>query len=159
MFNYILKRLFLIVPVFLGITIITFAVIHLAPGSPADAVIQSNSRVSYEVRDRLTKIYGLDKPLHVQYINWVGRFVRFDFGDSFKDDRPVTQKIFERLPATLILSGLALFFIFLIALPIGILSAVKQNSVFDKITTILVFVGVSMPSFWLALLLILAFGV
>ena len=159
MWNYIARRLFMMIPVLFGITIITFIVIHLAPGSPTDIVAQAGPKVSFEARERLTKLYGLDQPLHIQYLNWLKRFIKLDFGSSFKDDRPVMEKILERLPATLLLEGLSLFLIFLIAIPVGVLSAARQYSIFDKFTTILVFIGVSVPSFWLALLLMISFGV
>jgi peptide/nickel transport system permease protein len=159
LWSYIARRILLIIPVLFGITIVTFTVIHLAPGSPADIVAQSGPGVSFEARERLTKLYGLDQPLHIQYLNWFKRFVGLDFGLSFKDDRPVMEKILERLPATLILEGLSLLLIFLIAIPMGVLSAARQYSFFDKFTTLIVFIGVSIPTFWLALLLMIFFGV
>jgi peptide/nickel transport system permease protein len=101
----------------------------------------------------------LDKPLHIQYWNWVKKMVMFDFGHSFKDSQPVLQKIKQTLPNTIILNIAALLLIYLIAVPIGILSAVKQYTVFDKASTVFVFIGMAIPSFWLALLLILVFSV
>lgn len=159
MWNYLVRRLILVVPVLLGITIVTFVIIHLAPGSPTDIIVQAGPKISFEARERLTKLYGLDQPLHIQYLKWLKRFVLLDFGSSFKDDRPVMEKILERLPATLILEGLSLLLIFLVALPIGVISSAKQYSIFDRLTTIFVFVGVSVPAFWLALLLMVYFGV
>ena len=116
-------------------------------------------KVTAEAKARLHSLYGLDKPIHVQYWLWLSRIVRFDFGESFKDGRLVIIKILERLPATLLLNVLSLLLIFFIALPIGILSAVRQDSFFDKGMTIFVFFGFSVPAFWLALLLMLLFGV
>jgi len=159
MWNYIFRRLLLTVPVFFGITFVTFFIIHLAPGSPTDMLVEGGPRVSFEARERLAKLYGLDKPIHIQYINWLKRFISLDFGNSFKDERPVMEKILERLPATLLLEGISLLLIFGIAIPIGVLSAAKQYSAFDKITTIFVFIGFSLPSFWLALILMNFFGV
>jgi len=159
MYKYIGRRLLLMIPVLFGITIITFAVIHLAPGKPTDELMEAGPNVSYQAKERVEKLYGLDLPLHIQYYNWLKRFVLLDFGNSFKDGRPVIEKVLERLPATLLLEGLSLLFIFLVALPIGIQSAVKQYSLFDKITTIFVFIGFSLPSFWFALLLMNLFGV
>ena len=147
------------IPVFLGITLVTFFIIHLAPGSPSDLLVEAGPRVTYEARARLEKLYGLDKPIHVQYLQWIKRLVVLDFGRSFRDERPVIEKILERLPATILLEGLSLLFIFLIAIPIGVLSAAKQYSAFDRFTTLLVFVGFSVPSFWLALMLMDVFGV
>ncbi len=116
-------------------------------------------KVSAEAKARLHSLYGLDKPLHVQYWLWLTRLMRFDFGESFKDGRLVIMKILERLPATLLLNVLSLLLIFFIALPIGIISAVRQDSFFDKGMTVFVFLGFSVPAFWLALLLMLLFGV
>jgi len=147
------------IPLLLGITIITFVIIHLSPGGPADMLIGLSPKVSAEAKARLHSLYGLDKPIHVQYWLWLSRLVRFDFGRSFKDGRLVIIKVLERLPATLLLNVLSLLLIFFIALPIGIISAVRQDSFLDKGMTIFVFLGFSVPAFWLALLLMLLFGV
>lgn len=156
---YLVKRIFMILPMLLGITIITFIVIHLAPGSPTDAITELNPRASPQARENLRRIYGLDKPLPVQYIDWVRRLSVMDLGTSFTDGRPVLKKILERLPITILISGLSLLLIIVAAVPIGIISATRQYSLFDKTTTIIVFVGFAMPTFWLALLLIIFFGV
>lgn len=157
--GYIARRLLMMVPLLFGITIITFAVIHLAPGGPVDLQTEMSTKVSAQARDNLKRLYGLDKPLHVQYGDWLGRFIRFDFGRSFVDGRDVTKKILERVPITLIINLLSLLLILCIAIPIGVMSAVKQYSVFDKVATVFVFIGFSTPSFWLALLLMIFFGV
>jgi peptide/nickel transport system permease protein len=116
-------------------------------------------KASAQARDNLKKLYGLDKPLHIQYFDWLKRFVKLDFGKSFVDGRKVIDKIIERIPITLTINILSLMLIFIIALPIGILSATKQYSIFDKLSTIFVFIGFSTPTFWLALLLMILFGV
>lgn len=159
MLEYIVRRLLFMIPLLLGITIITFVVVHLSPGGPADMLTGLSPKVSTEAKARLHSLYGLDKPLHVQYWLWLSRLVRFDFGRSFKDGRLVVIKILERLPATLLLNVLSLLLIFFIALPIGVISAVKQDSFFDKGMTVFVFLGFSVPAFWLALLLMVLFGV
>ncbi len=148
------------IPIFLGITVISFAVLHLAPGAPTEMQTMMQPKVSLEARARLNAIYGLDKPLHIQYFDWLKRLVRFDFGRSFSsDNRPVQEKIMERLPVTLFINILSLVLILVVAIPIGILSAVHRYSLFDKATTLFVFVGFATPTFWLALLLMLVFGV
>lgn len=149
----------MMVPLLFGITVISFIVIHLAPGNPVDVATEMNPKASAQARENLKKLYGLDKPLHVQYYNWVKRFAKLDFGDSYIDGRPVLDKIVERLPVTISINILQLLGAFLIAMPLGILSAVRQNSFFDKATTVTVFLGFSMPSFWLGLLLMILFGV
>lgn len=159
MLTYILRRLILTIPLLLGITLITFLVMHLAPGKPTDLVTEMQAKIGAEAKERLKVLYGLDKPWYLQYTNWLFRLVRLDFGKSFKDDRPVIKKISERLPATLLLNISSLLLIFSFALPIGIYSAIKQNSLFDKGMTVFVFLGFSVPAFWVALVLMILFGI
>lgn len=158
--KYLAKRLLLMIPLLLGITIITFAVIHLAPGSPTDLVTDLNPQAGAEARERLIAYYGLDKPLHVQYMNWLKRLATLDFGQSFQPDgKPVIEKIKERLPITIEINVLSMIVIISIAIPLGVISAVKKDSFFDKGTTVFVFVGFATPTFWLALLCMILFGV
>jgi peptide/nickel transport system permease protein len=160
MLTYALRRLVLAVPLLVGITCISFVVIHLAPGDPTEVMTGDlRADASAHTRKILQEVYGLDKPLHVQYWNWLSRLVRLDFGRSFSPDgRPVLAKIAERLPVTLLLNVVEMAIIVAIAVPIGVMSATRQYSVFDKITTIFVFVGFATPDFWLALLLMILFG-
>jgi peptide/nickel transport system permease protein len=161
MFAYTLRRLLLAVPLLLGITFISFMVIHLAPGDPVE--VQSGDMTERNIREAykaLREMYGLDKPLHVQYWNWLSRIVRLDFGRSFSPDgRLVLTKIGERLPITLLLNVIEMLIILALAVPIGVMSATRQYSTFDKVTTIFVFLGFATPDFWLALLLMILFGV
>ena len=160
MINYLTKRLLMMFPLFLGITLITFAVIHLAPGEPVEMQTAMNPKVSAEARERLRTFYGLDKPLHVQYLSWLKRMASLDFGRSFApDNRQVIDKISERIPITLSLSIIALILEFGLAIPIGIIAATRQDSLLDKGITVFVFVGFAVPMFWLALLLMYLFGV
>ncbi|MBW1679054.1 MAG: ABC transporter permease [Deltaproteobacteria bacterium] len=160
MFKYIIKRLFNMVPLFFGITIISFLVINLAPGSPISIQTDLNPKMTAEARERLRAFYGLDKPLPVQYYNWFKHLIMLDLGRSFStDNRPVVDKIKERLPITIFINVLALLLILLIAIPLGVLSAVHQNSFFDRSTTVFVFIGFAIPTFWLALLLMILFGI
>ena len=148
------------VPLLIGITIISFVVIHLAPGSPTDLQTDLNPRVSAEMKARMQALYDLDKPLYQQYFIWVKKLAVMDLGTSFSPDRrPVIDKIMERLPITIIINVLSLVLIIVVALPIGVLSAVHQDSWFDKITGVFVFIGFAMPTFWLALLLMILFGI
>ena len=142
MLNYIAKRFIGLIPVFFGITLISFFVIHLAPGKPTDIQTSLNPKVSYEARMRLEKLYGLDKPIHIQYLNWLRRVVMFDFGRSFVDDRLVSEKIAERIPITLLINIASMALILLIGIPLGVLSAVKRGSFLDKSTTIIITVSV-----------------
>lgn len=158
---YVLRRLVLALPLLLGITFVSFFVIHLAPGEPVDAQTGGdlNPESGAQAKQMLRELYGLDKPLPVQYWNWLSRIVRLDFGRSFAPDgRPVLQKIGERLPITLLLNVIEMVIILALAIPIGVLSATRQYSLFDKITTVFVFVGFATPDFWFALLLMMLFG-
>lgn len=160
MVTYILKRVLLSIPLLIGITLISFVVIHLAPGEPIELATELGPKASATAKQQLRQLYGLDKPIHVQYLNWLYRMVRLDFGRSFSPDgRPVVDKILERLPITILLNLLEMLLIIGVALPIGVLSATRQYSLFDKLTTVAVFVGFAIPDFWLALLLMMLFGV
>jgi peptide/nickel transport system permease protein len=159
MFLYSIKRTLLMVPILLGITMLSFGIMHLAPGGPAEAQMDFSAKASAEARERLRKLYGADQPVHKQYLTWLKKFLTLDFGEAFADGRKVKDKILERLPITLSINLLSLSLVLLIAIPIGILSATHQYSALDRFTTLFVFVGYSTPSFWLALLLIFLFGV
>lgn len=163
-----MKRLLEMIPTLFGITLISFFIIHLAPGKPTDIFTELNPKITPEAREKLEKYYGLDKPIAVQYTIWLKRVVKFDFGESFSSDhRPVMQKIWDtkrplierRLFVTVMINLLSLIIIMAIAIPIGISSATRRNSLYDKVMTTSVFVGFAMPSFWLALLLMILFGV
>ncbi len=159
MLKYIIRRLIGIVPLLFGITLITFMVIHLAPGKPTDLETQFNPKVSMEARQRIAHLYGLDKPLHAQYVDWLKRFSRFDFGVSFVDSRPVIKKIAERIPVTLGINLASIILILLIGVPIGVSSAVKEGSFYDRSMTVFVFTGFAVPTFWLSLILMDLIGV
>jgi peptide/nickel transport system permease protein len=147
------------VPILIGITVLSFGVMRLAPGGPAEAQMEFSAKASAEARERLRKLYGADQPFYKQYATWLTKFMTLDFGEAFADGRKVKDKILERLPITLTINLLSLGLVLLIAIPIGIMSATRQYSFIDRFTTIFVFIGFSTPSFWLALLLIYLFGV
>lgn len=159
---YLIRRLLLVIPTFLGISLITFLIVQLAPGSPvflklhkADSAAGS---LSPEAIEQTKKLYGLDKPLPVRYAVWLGRLATFDFGESYKDHRPVTTRILETLPITLQLNLISLFLIYVISIPIGVYSAVRQYSLGDHVTTLILFILYSLPSFWVAMLLMYFLG-
>jgi peptide/nickel transport system permease protein len=161
MLFYALRRALLALPLLVGITFVSFIVIHLAPGEPTELQQGDlSAQGDAEVRQLLRQEFGLDKPLPVQYWNWLVRVVRLDFGRSFAPDgRPVLDKIAERLPITLLLNVIELLIIVVVAVPLGVASATRQYSLFDKVTTVFVFLGFATPDFWLALLLMILFGV
>ncbi len=159
MVSYIAKRLLGLIPVLFGIIVVTFFVIHLSPGKPTRLQAEMSPKITLEAREKLDRLYGLDKPIYIQYWVWVKKLAVLDFGKSFTDERPVLVKIGERIPITITIELLSLFLIFLIAVPIGIMSAVKENSFFDRGSTVFVFIGFATPTFWLALLAMSLFGV
>jgi len=163
--TYILKRLLLMIPTMLGITVITFAIIRLAPGDPAAMRLGSGSsgmigsqQLANEIIEKTRAQFGLDRPMHEQYWLWLTRIATLDFGNSYRDNRPVMDRIWERLPVTLQLNLISIFLVYLIAIPLGIHSSTHQDSLSDKITTTTLFVLYSMPSFWVATILILLLG-
>jgi len=147
------------IPILFGITLICFVVINLAPGSPATFQEELSPKASPEAMESLKKLYGLDKPIHERYLNWLRMVVTLDLGKSFVDGRAVKEKIKERLPITIILNLLSLLLILVVAIPIGIYSAFKSGKLFDRLLTVFVFTGFSVPTFWLALLAMIVFGI
>ncbi len=164
--SYLIKRMLQIIPTLLGITLITFVIIHLAPGNPAMLKLQmgkgqaelGNKAFSQQIIEQTKELYGLDKPLPLQYILWVKRIFTLDFGFSYKDHRNVWDKISERLPITIQLNIISIFLVYLIAIPCGIYSSTHEGSFVDKILTVGFFFLYSLPSFWVAVLLIMLFG-
>jgi len=161
--DYILKRLLLLVPTLIGITIITFLVIQLAPGSPVERKLQLEQGVKAEaitkdIMEQTKKLYGLDKPIYIRYWIWIKQIFTLDFGLSYKDHRPVINKIAERLPVTLTLNIISIFIVYIISIPLGVFSAVRQGSYSDRLTTFSLFALYSIPNFWLAMILIFFLG-
>ncbi|MBI3803835.1 MAG: ABC transporter permease [Nitrospirae bacterium] len=159
MASFLFRRLAQFLISLFGITLLTFGLLHLAPGEPTDLQTTLNPKISAQARENLRRLYGLDRPLPVQYADWLRRFVTLDLGRSFVDGERVSKKILDRLPITVIINLLSLTLIVLIAFPIGIVSATRQYSWFDRATTLFVYIGFALPNFWLALLLMLLFGV
>ena len=165
MARYIAQRLLFLIPTLLGITLITFMIIQLAPGSPVSLKLLGpggagvrSDLISKEVIEQTKKLYGLDQPFYIQYGRWIQRLMTLDFGESYKDRRPVWDKIKEALPVTLLLNIISIFLIYLISIPAGIFSAVRPQSFLDKFTTLIFFILYSLPSFWVAMLLIIYLG-
>jgi peptide/nickel transport system permease protein len=168
MLFYFFKRLASMLPVIIGVTLISFMIIHLAPGKPTDVMTELNPKITPEARARLEKYYGLDKPVLVQYGLWLKRIALLDFGNSFSSDsRPVIQKIWDtgvplpdrRLSVTVLINALSMLLILLIAIPLGIYAATHPYSLLDRLSTVTVFIGFATPAFWLSLLLMMLFSV
>ncbi|HVA37910.1 MAG TPA: ABC transporter permease [Candidatus Dormibacteraeota bacterium] len=154
---YIVRRLLLSIPLLLGITIVIFFLAHHLPGGPL-AMYLNTASVTPEQLQHLTVQLGLDKPVPVQYVEWLEKAVRGDFGHSFGDGRPVVAVIGDRIPATLELMGAAFTLSVVLAFTIGILSALRRDSFFDYLVTVVSYAGMSMPIFWLGILVIMLFG-
>ncbi|MBM3327754.1 MAG: ABC transporter permease [Calditrichaeota bacterium] len=161
--TYILKRILLMLPTLVGITIVAFLIIHLAPGDPAAMKARaaeglSEQGISEEVILKTRELYGLDKPLHIQYWLWLKRIATLDFGESIKFQKPVWDLLVERVPVSIKLSLTAILLSYLISIPIGIYSASRQYSQFDRLLTLALFILYSLPPFWVATMLIVFFG-
>jgi peptide/nickel transport system permease protein len=156
--TYIVRRLIGVPPLILGITLVTFLLIHATPGSPIDN-LKFNPETRPEDLEHIKQTLGIDRPLHEQYLGWIGQLARGDLGISLKTYQPVRQQIFERLPNTLLLTVCSLLFALIFAVPIGVIAALKRNSFIDHLTRILATLGQSVPSFWLGLVLIILFAV
>jgi peptide/nickel transport system permease protein len=160
---YLIRRFLLIIPTFIGISIVTFAVMQLTPGNPVAQRLQrmrgamGAENISPEIIEQTKKLYGFDKPIHIRYAVWMGKLVRFDFGDSYRDNRPVITLIKERLPVTLQLNIISLLLMYAISIPLGVFSATHQGTRRDNFITFILFVLYSLPSFWVAMLLMYFF--
>ena len=157
MVQYIIRRMLIAIPVLFGVTIFNFLIINLAPGNPVDMFVSPDvSAADIEIKK---EALGLNDPIYIQYWHWLGNLLKGDFGFSYSTYEPVTNMIFERLGPTLILMGSALIIAYLIAIPIGILSATKQYSWIDYLTTTFSFLGVSIPHFFMGLGAIYVFAI
>lgn len=157
--GYVIRRLFQIVPVVLGVVTIIFLIMHLTPGDPVEIMMGKGSMLSEEEVANLKSEYGLDKPIYVQYYKYIFNLLRGNFGDSIVKRKPVVRLILERLPATIELTLIAMLISLVIAIPTGIISAVKPYSVVDSIGTLIALIGISVPGFWLGIVLIVIFAV
>lgn len=158
MARYILRRLLFAVPTLLGISMVIFAVLALAPGDPL-AQFAADPSVPSEVRERIRENLGLNDPWYIRYVKWLAALLRGDWGFSFASRVPVLDLIAQRLPQTLQVVGVAYLVAIFIAIPIGIVSAVRPYSFFDNLATTFAFIGFSLPTFFTGLLLILLFSV
>jgi peptide/nickel transport system permease protein len=158
MTTYITRRLLLMIPTILGITIMVFAISRLAPGDPVSLSMgpggQLDAERAADVRKARMELYGLDKPIPVQYAKWLWRVVRFDFGDSIKHHRPVSELIGTRLPITISLNLMAVFIIYLVSIPLGMLTAVHHKKFIDRFSSVILFMLWSLPTMWAGQMLI-----
>ena len=158
MTTFILRRLVQTIPLILGITMVTFVLVNAVPGSPV-AELALNPGTRPEDVERIRRQLGLDQPFYIRYFTWLGNVLRGDFGVSLVDYRPVLPTILERLPNTLVLTVSAFCLALLVAVPVGVYSAVRRNSWFDNAGTLLTTAGVAVPTFWFGIIMILIFSV
>ncbi len=154
--KFIIRRLLQLIPLLIGISLITFFVMHMAPGDPTALFTDPNIKPAELARIRAN--WGLDKPIATQYIMWLKNAAMLNFGYSYISGKPVTAEIFERLPMTLLLMSISYILILLISIPAGVISAVRKGSLFDNSFTVLSFLFMSIPTFWLALIFMLVFS-
>jgi len=157
MFHYVIKRLLSTIPVLLGISIMLFFMLRALPGDPARVLAGQNA--TQEEVELLRHQLGLDRPVYIQYASFLGRLVRFDLGRSVRTRSPVTQEVWARLPNTMLLAVVAMTLACLIGIPAGIISAVRPYTLLDYLVTSTALFGISMPVFWLGLMLVVLFSV
>lgn len=156
MHKYIFKRLALLIPVIIGVTIIIFLIMSLTPGDPARLAL--GNMAPKESLDAWRTERGLDEPIVVRYISYMKGMVKGDLGNSYLNDRSVSSEVMSRFPITIKIAALSMIVALLIGIPLGIISAIRQYSIIDGISTIFGMLGIAMPSFWLALMMILIFS-
>lgn len=156
MLRYILKRLLMAIPVLLGVTFIVFTIMSFTPGDPVQTMLGDN--YTQEAYDEITEELGLNDPFLVRYVRYIVDLVQGDMGTSYSTKRPVADEIFSRFPATVRLAGAAILLAVVFGIPLGVISATKQYSFFDSGSMFVALVGVSMPNFWLGIMLILLFA-
>ena len=157
MAGYLIRRLSLMVLTLFGISVIIFVLLRIVPGNIADILFDAAGMVSAAEKHKLETELGLDKPIVVQYVDWIGGLARGDLGYTYVSERPAIEEILPRLPVSAKLAGLALMFAVLFGVPLGVVSAVRQDTALDYVLRVLSLSGLSLPSFWLGLLILMAF--
>ncbi len=158
MTRYLINRLLSSIPTLLAISLVVFVILAVAPGDPMGE-FATNPSITAEVRENIRRSLGLDQPLHIRYLKWLWAFVQGDMGFSFNSRSPVSELILQRLPTTLWVVGGAYALGTILAVPLGVISALKRYSLFDQITTTLAFIGFSLPTFFTGILFIIVFSV
>jgi len=157
MATYLIRRLLLMVLTLFGISVLIFVLLRIVPGNIADILFDAAGMVSAAEKHKLEVELGLDKPIVVQYVDWIGGLARGDFGYTYVSERPALEEILPRIPVTAKLAALALMFSVLLGVPLGVVSAVRQNTALDYVLRVASLSGLSLPSFWLGLLILMAF--
>jgi peptide/nickel transport system permease protein len=155
--TYMIRRFFLMLLTLFGISVLIFTMLRLVPGNIADIVFNAAGMIDVAEKAKLEKELGLDRPIPVQYVEWVSGLARGDLGYSYVSEKPAIDEILPRIPITAKLAGLALLFAVTFGVPLGVISAVKQNTTLDYVLRVISLSGLSLPSFWLGLLILMAF--
>ena len=156
--QYIINRLLILFPVLFLVSVIVFSLLHMIPGDPVDFIFATEDLTDPSVREDFERILGLDKPLHIQYLVWLGGVLIGDFGESIHYQRSNMELIVERFPATILLTIFSTVVSILISIPAGVIAAIRRNSASDYTAMSFALLGISIPNFWLGILLILAFS-
>lgn len=156
--RYLLRRLLLLIPILFGVSLLVFALIHAIPGDISNFMIGTDTRITEEQRERVRASYGLDQPLAIQYAKWMGHVLQGDLGTSFRTRRAITDELSLRLPVTAQLAVMAAVMAIMAAIPVGVLAAVRRNTRLDYAATVGTLIGISMPNFLLATILVLIFS-
>lgn len=169
MLAYITRRLMLMIPTLFGISLLVFTLTQVVPGGPVEQFMRqmrfggggdvggASAEITEELRDELNRLYGFDKPIHERYISWAGNVLKLDFGESYEYGEPVIDVIASKLPVSLTFGLFTFLLVYLISIPLGVYKAIHDGSSFDAISSVLLFVGYSIPSFALAIVLIIIF--
>ena len=155
--SYLIRRFLLMLLTLFGISVLVFTMLRVVPGNIADILFDAAGMIDVAEKGKLEKELGLDKPIVVQYAAWIGGLAHGDLGYSYVSEKPALQEILPRIPITAKLAGLALLFSIVFGVPLGVISAVKQNTVLDYVLRVISLSGLSMPAFWLGLLILMAF--
>ena len=155
--SYLIRRFFLMLLTLFGISVLIFTMLRIVPGNIADIVFDAAGMIDVAEKAKLEKELGLDKPIPVQYAQWINGLAHGDLGYSYVSEKPALEEILPRIPITAKLAGLALLFSIVFGVPLGVVSAVKQNSGLDYVLRVISLSGLSMPAFWLGLLILMAF--
>lgn len=157
--KYIIKRLIYIIPVLLGITFLTFSLTYLSPGDPVELMLSATGITpSQELIQQVREELGLNKPFFIQYMDWLTKILKGDFGMSYKYSKPVLDLILRALPATFKLAGMTVLMTMIIAIPLGVISALHKNKLLDNIIKVISFLGISLPAPWIAIILMYIFA-
>jgi peptide/nickel transport system permease protein len=152
---YVIRRLVLMIPTLFGISVLVFVLMRFLPGDVVNSLIGTEASFSEEQKETLRRLLGIDAPVHVQFIRWLGALLRFDMGVSFRSSEPVMQMILDRSAVTIELALLSVLISTAIAIPLGVLAATRRNGVVDLLAHVVGLIGLSIPSFWLAIMLLL----